>query len=115
MNIRTFTFENKTLQVVSTEDRPSVTCSDLERMMGYAPKSLSNRVRAEWADEFIEGRDFAVVTNPVTKGKSLVFFESGFDLVCIKTTKPIGKRLRRFWADEIAPRLRRGQPGAAPA
>lgn len=36
--------------------------------------------------------------------------QSGVDLVCIKTNKAVGKRLRRFVVDKVFPALRRREP-----
>jgi len=43
-----------------------------------------------------------------SKARSLtILYESGLHLVCLKTEKPLGKKLRRFLADEVMPRLMR--------
>jgi prophage antirepressor-like protein len=51
--------------------------------------------------------------------KLIVLTEAGVHLVCIKTEKPAGKRLRRWLAREVLPAIRRTggyqAPGAAPA
>jgi prophage antirepressor-like protein len=37
----------------------------------------------------------------------LVLFESGLHIACLKTTKPLGRKLRRFLATEVLPQLAR--------
>lgn len=98
------------------------------RALGYADdgKKLADRVRDEWSSDLIPGHDFDVLegdalrefkalsaltpdggVSPNTRSL-MVLFETGWDLVCIKTDKPEGHRLRRRLAEEVLPKLRRG-------
>lgn len=93
---------------------------------GNGGKELPDVVRAHWSKEMIKGRDFDVLTGQnlrdfkgvldVTDAASIsraphlmVLYESGVDLVCIKTKKPLGMKLRRFIVDDVLPKLRRGE------
>ncbi len=40
----------------------------------------------------------------------MILHETGLDLVCLKTDKPAGARLRRFLVKDVLPKLRRGEP-----
>jgi len=106
--------------------------------LGYSDDGLTARMR-EWSDEMAEGKDYLKVTNGnlrdlkallslptenVGSGSgpldprapsAIVLTESGFGFVCIKTEKPLGKKLRREWADRIFPSLMRPELAPPPA
>jgi len=123
-------FEGEALAFYTFRGRPCVVAADVGRALGYADsgKGLASAMRKEWADEMIDGKDFGVLTgddlrqfkafsalagdSPVSQNARdlTVLYESGVDLVCIKTEKPAGRRLRRFLADEVLPKLRRDEP-----
>jgi hypothetical protein len=110
--------------------RGCVVVADVEHALAYGDKSLVKLIRGAWATEVEEGRDFDVLT--FGEAKKMLFgarvpsrgtlnprgltvlYETGFDLVLQKTDKPEGQRLRRRLADEVLPKLRRGQT-VAPA
>ena len=126
-------FEGKSLTFHVFRDKICVIAAELGAALGYAEKGLTKRILDEWKDEFIEGRDYDVfegqdlkafkrlVPHRGTSGVAsrarsvLVLYESGVDLVALKTEKELGKRLRRLLADEVLPKLRRGEniPGTS--
>lgn len=107
---------------------------DIGAALGYADdgSKLAKNILQRWGDEFIEGTDFVVLTGKnLSKFKAtaeqgtdsvpcsedvvgkrarslLVLTESGVNLVCMKTNKPIGVALRRWLAEVLLPALRRG-------
>lgn len=104
--------------------RGCVIVSDVERALDYADKSLTKLLRGAWASELTEGEDLAVLTYAETRemlerkgvpfhGTRLsVLFESGFDLVLLRTEKPEGAALRARLRAHVLPKLRRGEPVA---
>lgn len=122
-------FHGHPLSFYMFRGRPCAIAADVGRALEYANegKALPDVIRKHWAEEMIEGKDFDVLSGShlrefkalldVTDAASvsrvpnlMVLHESGIDLVCIKTEKPLGKKLRRFLADEVLPKLRRGEP-----
>jgi len=126
------TFEGTPLVFHKNDGRPCLIVADAGRALGYASdgKNLAEVVRKQWAEEMIEGKDFAILEGDdlrqfkalaaLTEGPSvsanarslMVLYESGWDLVCVKTDKPAGKRLRRFIVDKVLPTLRREAPAS---
>lgn len=45
----------------------------------------------------------------------LILYESGLNIVCIKTEKPKGRKLRRYLAEHVLPMIRRGELPVPPA
>ncbi|WP_438006420.1 hypothetical protein WME89_48880 [Sorangium sp. So ce321] len=129
-------FEGSTLTTYVFRGRPCMVAADVGRALEYADegKALVEVMKKQWGDELLPGKDMEVLTGEelrefkgiisLTEGTSVsrapaitVLYESGFDLVCIKTEKPLGKKLRRHLADVVMPKLRRGETigPAAPA
>ena len=124
----TLDFHGKPLTTLVLDGTPAWPAHELGQALGYAGngRRLVSIILDEWSDEFVEGRDYVVLggvqlarlkadvgsevpsLSPFT-ARVVLLFESGFDLVALKTHKPLGADLRRFLADEILPRLRRGQ------
>lgn len=120
-------FEGQPLVTLTWEGRPCWVARHIGARLGYSHegKRLPNKVLGEWADEFIPGHDYALLQGEdlatfhaavaaagmpsagLGRGSLLVLFESGLHLVLAKTNLPIGKRLRRFLADEVLPQLAR--------
>ena len=120
-------FEGKPLTTLRWKGRPAWVCRQLGAALGYANagKRLVSKIGGDWSPEFIEGLDYFLVEgdelgvfkelakdSPVALSsrvnrKLLVLFESGVHLVLAKTTKPIGRRLRRFLVDQVLPQLAR--------
>ena len=122
-------FEGQRLDSYDFHGRRCWIAADVGRVIGYADggKRLADVVRDDWSEEMIAGRDFEVLTGKdladfkellvdtqerwVSKTRRMmVLYESGLHFVCVKTEKPLGKRLRRFLVDEVLPKLRRGEP-----
>lgn len=118
-------FEGKTLTTLTYKDRPAWVARQIGAALGYANlgKRLVNKITSEWSEEFIRDRDYAVLTGeelaafkamaaggpvPVSSRTNrglLILFESGLHLVLAKTTKPVGRRLRRFLVDQVLPQI----------
>lgn len=127
-------FEGRPLSFYTFRGHICVIAAEVGRALGYADdgKGLVDVINKHWADEMIAGRDFDVlrhgklsefrclagaadersVAEKVTQ--LTILYESGYDLVCIKTEKPHGKELRRLLADVVLPKLRRGEPLVPP-
>lgn len=122
--IQVFDFEGRPLRAYIFRGRPCWIAQEVGAALGY-PRSSFVRALQDWADELIAGKDFETLRsadlrefkaiaalgseNDPSRAPSLtILYESGIDLVCLKTEKPLGKKLRRFMADEVMPRLRRG-------
>jgi prophage antirepressor-like protein len=121
-------FEGHELTTYVFRGRICMIAAHVGRALSYADdgKRLVDRIRDDWADEFIEGNDFDVLTGAELRefkaiigdtpdsgvsstARLMVLYESGFDLACVRTDKPAGKRLRRLLVDEAIPKLRRGE------
>jgi len=118
-------FEGQFITAYLWEEKPVWIAKELGRVMGYSGEGerLTDSIRGEWKEELIVGQDFELLEgerlalfknnhprNPgvVDRTSSLLILkESGFHLVCIKSGKPVGVRLRRWLADEVMPSLLR--------
>lgn len=128
-NLIRVNFEGRPLVAYPFRGRHAWIAADVGRHLGYASagKKLIDRMRDDWTDEMIEGDDFDTLTgadlaefkaiceatpeNGVGRASHLtVLYESGLDMVCIKTEKPLGKKLRRLLVKEVMPKLRRQEP-----
>ena len=122
--IQVFEFEGRALRAYVFRGRPCWIAQDVGAALAYSRVGFGNALR-EWGDELIDGKDcetlrgsdlreFRATAGADTETVSAkttqltVLYESGIDLVCLKTEKPLGRKLRRFMADEVMPRLRRG-------
>jgi prophage antirepressor-like protein len=122
----TLPFEGEPLTTLTWDGQPAWVCRQIGARLDYAKsgKRLVSRIRREWADEFIEGKDYVILSGPELAhlkafagrgtpgvpsraGSLMLLLESGLHLVLTRTDKPIGKRLRRFLADEVLPQLAR--------
>lgn len=130
------TFDGHPITTVEFHGQQVFFVDELATALGYADKgNLADLLRREWSDEMEEGEEYLVVTNgdiralealtgrsdsgsrtesPRGQGKGgggarklIVLTEAGAHLVCIKTEKPAGKRLRRWLAREVLPAIRR--------
>ncbi|MDC3956276.1 hypothetical protein KEG38_20615 [Polyangium jinanense] len=127
-------FEGKSLTFHVFRDKICVIAAELGAALGYADggKGLPKTIVDDWGDEFIKGRDYDVLERQDLKefkglvkdtrgtrvsfaARLMVLYESGVDLVALKTEKELGKKLRRLLADEVLPKLRRGEsiPGTS--
>lgn len=117
-------FEGSALTTMTYRGRPAWIAREVGAAIGYSHggKRLANKITGDWADEFIEGHDFAVLAGdelaafkallepgtdsvPGRTAAMLILYESGLHLVLAKTNKPIGHRLRRFIVDEVLPQV----------
>lgn len=119
-----FEFEGSPLHVYLFRGRPCWIAQDVGAALGYTREGFNAALR-DWSDELFDGKDaqtlrgqdlreFKAVTalevdsTSSRAGSLTILYESGVDLVCLKTEKPLGKTLRRFMADKVMPGLRRG-------
>ncbi len=122
----TLPFEGEPLTTLTWDGQPAWVCRQIGARLDYAKsgKRLVSRIRREWADEFTEGKDYVILSGPELAhlkafagrgtpgvpsraGSLMLLLEPGLHLVLTRTDKPIGKRLRRFLADEVLPQLAR--------
>ncbi len=124
-------FQGQTIHTLTIDGRPAWIAREVGDVLGYADsKRLVGKITLEWADDFVLGKDYALLTgsdlqavkaevdavSPHAKGL-LVLFESGLHLACVKTHMPLGRALRRFLVDEVLPQLVRTgayKPAGAP-
>lgn len=122
-------FEGHPVTVVEFKGQQIFFVDEIAAAIGYSRAvNLTNLLRGEWGDEAEEGEEYIVLTNGdiravidlrrMTTGdtrsqsrrggarKLTVLTEQGVHLVCLKTEKPAGKRLRRWLAREVLPQLR---------
>ncbi len=125
--LQRFEFEGQPLPVFTFHERPCMIVGDVGRVLGYGDdgKLLVTSMRKLWGDELVRGTDFDTLegealaafkalagetpVSPNTRSLTILY-ESGLHLVCLKTEKPLGKKLRRFLADEVMPKLMRREP-----
>jgi prophage antirepressor-like protein len=122
------TFDDHRVTTVTYQGRPAWIAREVGVALGYAQggKRFASRITGEWAGEFVDGKDCAVLsgreavllhraaglegTEPVPLRSNrgvLVLFESGLYLALAKTEKEAGIRFRRFLVDEVLPQLAR--------
>ena len=121
-------FEGQPLLTLTWKGQPAWIASQVGRAMGYAQRAsrLVTRITRDWADEFIYGHDYLILTGeelaalkellgPSTESvggrasQVALLLEPGLHLALTKTGKPVGRKLRRFLVDEVLPRIARGQ------
>jgi len=128
-------FEGNPLPTIMYKGRPCWIARQVGVVLEYGNggKGFVVLICREWKDEFEVGHDFVILKgkelaelkrvfkeggdyrHSCTESNSaykyanslMLLFESGVHLASIKTEKPIGKRLRRFIADEVMPQLAR--------
>lgn len=127
-------FEGTTISTLVYLGRPVWIARDIGVALGYTQrgKRLASKITGDWADEFIDGVDYQILGSAELSGLRekvvdiderelkgtesvplenqrglLVLFEPGLYLALVKTRKPIGRRLRRFFAQEVMPQLAR--------
>ena len=123
---RAFEFEGQSVTTYFIDDRPCWLARDVGVLLGYSHggKRLANKVAGEWAEEFVANTDFLRLDGKLlssfklllegtdsvpsmTNSSLTVLFESGVNLASMLTRKPLGRRLRRWLAEEVLPALRR--------
>ncbi|WP_437310763.1 hypothetical protein [Sorangium sp. So ce388] len=122
-------FEGQQLTFYRFRDKVCVVGQELGSALGYARKGqlLTDAIRDDWRNEFTEGKDYQILKGEELRAFKaaakangripfayashvLVLFESGVNLVSLKTEKDLGVTLRRLLADEVLPKLLRGEP-----
>lgn len=110
---------------------------EVGRFLGYSKNGtkLNEAIRDNWRDELKEGADYDILEGddladfraflqaspglgePLPSGlgagfggRLLVLREPGLNKVCLLTKMPLGVELRRFVAEEVMPKLSRGEP-----
>jgi prophage antirepressor-like protein len=114
-------FEGKPVTTIQYQGRPCWPAREIGQALGYEDdgRGLVDLVRREWAGELIENQDFMVLGGQElrdlkrllepnvsdTFGRHvahlLLLFEPGVHICCVKTSKPVGLKLRRFIADRV--------------
>lgn len=120
-------FENNQVTQIMYKGQPVLIAKEVGRALGYAKEGsrLVDSINADWSNEFIYGIDYIKLvgaelvelkrvlkqtTNFVVRpnlNNCILLTQSGVDLVCSKTNKHIGIRLRRWLVDEVLPSLRK--------
>jgi prophage antirepressor-like protein len=120
---KTFDFEGRAFTNFAFRGRECWIAQGVGALLGYTPAGWRSAFR-EWSNELIEAADFDTLRGPdlreflagidvsartaLSRAPNLtILYESGLNLVCIKTEKPTGKKLRRFLAKDVIPALRR--------
>jgi prophage antirepressor-like protein len=117
-------FEGKDITTISYKGRPCWIAAEIGRALSYADNGgrLVTKISQDWSDELIEGSDYlllegleladfkSLVKDPTGSvgsftARAMLLFESGLHFVCLKTRKPVGRKLRRFLVDEVMPQL----------
>jgi len=125
----THDFEGSPLVTLNYDGRPAWPARHIGTRLGYSHggKRLPNKILGEWKDDFIEGKDYAIlageelaafkkltgasgVVSPNANSGLLILFESGLWMVLVKTGRPVGQRLRRFLVEQVLPQI--GRTGA---
>lgn len=120
MTPQTFTFEGAPLQVLQVDGRSAWIAREIGKVLGYAKegKGLIDTINQRWEDEFIYGIDCeifrGVYQTPLNENSNLklanprghlVLFESGLHLALLKTSKPLGRQLRRWLVSDVLPQI----------
>jgi prophage antirepressor-like protein len=119
-------FEGRDIKTLTYRGKPAWIAREIGEAIGYSQggKRFATRITGEWAGEFIEDHDYVLLTGeeladfkaicelgtspvPSHAPQIMLLFESGLYLALAKTNKPVGKRLRRFLAEEVLPQIAR--------
>lgn len=116
-------FEGRTVTAVYFRDRWVWPAAQVGDTIGYEDGArLVDKIRGEWSDEFVEGKDYELLKGAPLKafrevspdsgetskfaGRLLILTESGIDLALVLAKTEKGRRLRRLLVDHILPQLR---------
>jgi prophage antirepressor-like protein len=119
-------FEGCEITTLTYRGKPAWVARKIGEAIGYSHggRRFATNIANDWGDEFIEGSDYVLLTgNELADFKAvfdntdsvssksnrgtILLFESGLYLALAKTNKPVGKRLRRFLAEEVLPQIAR--------
>jgi prophage antirepressor-like protein len=119
-------FEGCEITTLTYRGKPAWIAREIGEAIGYGEggKRLTRNLTGDWSEEFVEGHDYTLLSGieladfrAVFKGAdfaplksnrgTILLFESGLYLALAKTNKPVGKRLRRFLAEEVLPQIAR--------
>lgn len=116
--MQVFDFEGRAITAYQFRGRTCWIAQDVGRVLTYDDGGW-RKTLGTWRDELVDSVDIQELKGPELReflgsvGLTLpnttrlsVLFESGLNLVCIKTDKPLGKKLRRFLAEKVLPALR---------
>jgi prophage antirepressor-like protein len=121
------TFEGHQITCLVYDGKPAFIAREVGRVLGYSDDGsrLVTKITGAWSNEFIEGTDYVKIEGAelaalkasgifdptesvgALTSSIILLFESGLYMVCLKTNKPIGIRLRRWAADEMLPSIAR--------
>ena len=134
---RRIEFHGRAVNAVPFRGRWAFRAAEAGLAIGYADGArLVDKVRGEWAEEFIEGKDYdllrgqdlaefrAVLDSPKS-GESktqqrgaralLVLYERGIDRALVLARTPLGRELRDLLVDHVLPSSARPAPRPSPA
>lgn len=125
-------FQGHALTTIEYKGKPAWIAREVGTAIGYANggKRFAGKITSEWSEEMIEGKDYISAegeeleflksalpkggpdSGPPLKGakSAVLLLESGLHMALVKTTKPAGRKLRRFLVDEVLPKLARAEP-----
>jgi len=117
-------FEGKSITTLTYKNQPAWIAREVGSVLGYSQvgKRLINNIHSEWSEEFLKNKDFIILSGqeladlkrlldvgtesvPSRAPSIMLLFETGLNLVLMKTNKPIGVKLRRFLSDEVLPQI----------
>ena len=118
-------FEGATITTITYKGKLCWIASEVGQTLGYSKKGgrLVDKITESWSTEMLDGSDYAVLhgeelsdfktfleltpESGVSRRSPhiMLLYETGLHFVCLKTNKQIGRRLRRFLADEVMPQL----------
>jgi prophage antirepressor-like protein len=121
----TTTFEGVALTSYMFRDALAWIAQDAGKLIGYDPGAF-RKALVNWSDELVDGHDLEVLkgddlrefkaildgsvkTTLASVSQLTILREPGLYQVCQKTHLPLGVKLRRHLADEVLPRLVRGE------
>ncbi|MHA2333066.1 MAG: BRO-N domain-containing protein [Candidatus Hodarchaeales archaeon] len=121
-------FDGHQLTVVNFNGRPCWSAKEVGLALGYGEggTTLAKVLVREWSEDFTEGEEYSVLVGKELadykalledsngsilsrSARYMVLYESGVNMVCLKTRKPAGSKLRRWLAREVMPQIRKGE------
>jgi prophage antirepressor-like protein len=120
---RVIEFEGQSVPAVFFRGRWCWPATSVGKAVGYKEgRIVVDKIRGDWREEFVEGKDYEVLNQSDLKafrevssdsletskfaGRMLILTESGLDLALVLAKTAKGRRLRRMLVDYILPQLR---------